>query len=161
MTADHWLFRLDAAAWLRAAAVELAAGDAHLGSRRTAVTHARRAAGMALNAALCAHADATGDADAAAARWGRSYVDHLRALADAADDADRLAPLPPRCAALARDLLAVPVVPPAGLVQLSRGPEAAARDALALARALVDAVALALDLAPASPGHDDPADDPR
>ena len=50
--ADHWLWRLDADAWLRAASTELAACEAHLDSRRTAVTHARRAAGMALNAVL-------------------------------------------------------------------------------------------------------------
>lgn len=127
---EHWLWRLDAAAWLRAAAAELTAGDANLAARRTAVTHARRAAGMALNAVLVTLATAD------ELRWGRSYIDHLRALADPRIPID---PLPPAARPLAAALLAIPVVGTATtLVQLGRSPHSAAQQALDLARALVD-----------------------
>jgi hypothetical protein len=50
------------------------------------VTYARRAAGMAWNAVLAATpADAR---DAALARFGRSYMDHVAALAGAPDVPD-------------------------------------------------------------------------
>jgi len=38
----HWLWRLDAAAWLDAAYVELERGRAKLDHRRALVAHARR-----------------------------------------------------------------------------------------------------------------------
>ena len=126
---EHWLWRLDGPAWLRAAEAELAAGASNLGSRRTAVTHARRAAGMALNAVLVV-STAPGDE----LRWGRSYLDHLRAVAEASDAA--LAPLPASVRPLAARLLAIAVVP-GPVVQLGRGPHGPAEQALALARALV------------------------
>jgi hypothetical protein len=71
----HWLHRLSAAEWLQAADTELAHCAEALGRRafRPGVTHARRAAGMALNALLVA---------AAHDRWGRSYMDHVVALVD-------------------------------------------------------------------------------
>lgn len=129
----HWLWRLDAPAWLRAAEVELEAGTHNLRSRRTAITHARRAAGMAVNAVLVALAPGPDDE----LRWGRSYVDHLRVLAGA--DAALRHPLPARVQASAAGLLTIPVMPPgAALVQLARGPDSAAQQALALARALVE-----------------------
>ena len=132
----HWLWRLDADAWLRAAEAELAAGHANLHGRRTAVTHARRAAGMAINAVLVALAVAPDDE----LRWGRSYLDHLRALASA--DPTGRHPLPDRVQALASGLMTIAVVPAAdGLVQLGRGPDSAAQQALDTARALVDACA--------------------
>ncbi len=134
---EHWLRRLDAEAWLRAAEAELAAGAAHLATRRTAVTHARRAAGMALNAVLVT-LDPREEL-----RWGRSYLDHLRALASA--EPDQLAPLPPDARALATDLLAISVVPTAvQLVQLARSPHSVAQRALELAAALRDRCAAAL-----------------
>jgi hypothetical protein len=76
----HWLHRLDAAEWLAAAATELAHCDEKLTHRafRTGVTHARRAAGMAWNAVLVEAPDE---------RYGRSYMEHVVALAQAADDA--------------------------------------------------------------------------
>ena len=129
--AGHWLWRLDADAWLRAARSELTAGEAHVDSRRTAVTHARRAAGMAINAVLVA----LGGEDEL--RWGRSYVDHLRALAGA--DEPRCRPLSVATGAAAARLLAIPVVAAgAALVQLGRGPHSAAALALLAAGEVLD-----------------------
>jgi hypothetical protein len=70
---QHWLHRLTAEQWLEAAANELrGAHEALLGKhQRTGVTHARRAAGMALNAILCLAPDEA---------YGRSYMEHLQAL---------------------------------------------------------------------------------
>lgn len=131
--AEHWLYRLDAAAWLRAAQHELDACAANIASRRAAVTHARRAAGMAVNAVLVGLADGE-------TRWGRSYLEHLQALARA--DAGTLAPLDAAVQAAAGRLLATaPVAPPTGLVALARGPHAAADEALAAALAVVEACA--------------------
>jgi hypothetical protein len=134
---EHWLRRLDAGAWLRAAEAELAEGHTHVAMRRTAVTHARRAAGMAINAVLVNLAP--GDE----LRWGRSYLDHLRALASA--EPDQLAPLPPETRDLANRLLAISVVPTAiQLVQLTRTPHGVALKALELAAALRDRCAATL-----------------
>ena len=128
--AGHWLWRLDADAWLRAARSELTAGEAHVDSRRTAVTHARRAAGMAINAVLVA----LGEDEL---RWGRSYVDHLRALAGADDP--RCRPLSVATGAAAARLLAITVVAAgAALVQLGRGPHSAAALALLAAGEVLD-----------------------
>jgi hypothetical protein len=115
----HWLHRLTAAEWLAAADTELEQAAAALARRaiRPGITHARRAAGMAWNAVLVASPDE---------RSGRSYMDHVRALA--ADDA---APEPVRAAA--RLLVDTPPVPPA-LVTLGR-PDLAPLDA---ARAIVE-----------------------
>ena len=81
----HWLHRLTAAEWLAAADNELALAEAALARRslRPGVTHARRAAGMAWNAVLAV-------APAADDRYGRSYMDHVHALADAADLPDEV-----------------------------------------------------------------------
>ncbi|MDC0719362.1 hypothetical protein [Nannocystis bainbridge] len=147
----HWLWRLDADAWMRSALTELEAGADHVAARRTALTHARRAAGMALNAVLVAWARAQGTADALAAaesRWGRSYVDHLRLLGDCRPEDQ--APLEPRAAEAARALMTIPVAVttgPAGseaLVQLHRGPNQAAQQGLDHARTVVHACAAAL-----------------
>src|SRR5207247_2618383 len=69
----HWLHRLDAEEWLRAAVNELTRAEAALlrKQHRPGVAGARRAAGMAWNAVLVAHEDSA---------YGRSYMDHLRAL---------------------------------------------------------------------------------
>jgi hypothetical protein len=144
----HWLWRLDADAWMRAAELELAAAAEHLGVRRTALAHARRAAGMALNAVLVAWARAQGTPEALAAaelRWGRSYVDHLRRLGDGAPD--ELDPLSPSTGEAARALMAIPVALAGGneaLVSLQRGPNQAARQGLEHARAIVQDCAAAL-----------------
>ncbi len=128
---DHWLWRLDAQAWLLAARAELDSAANNLRSRRTAITHARRGAGMALNAVLVALAVEP----EAELRWGRSYIDHLRAIASA--DEARRHPLPAHTGALAARLLTIAVVPTTALVQLGRGPDSAAHEALDLARSLL------------------------
>ena len=71
----HWLHRLDAAEWLAAAHTELEHCAEALGRRafRPGVTHARRAAGMACNAVLIAEEHPA---------WGRSYMEHVAALAE-------------------------------------------------------------------------------
>jgi hypothetical protein len=126
---EHWLWRLDARGWLRAADTERAAGLANLGARRTAITHARRAAGMAINAVLVV-LKVPPDEEL---RWGRSYLDHLRILAEST--VATRGPLPTRVQAIAAALLAIPVVP-GELVQLGHGPDSAAQQALELAREL-------------------------
>jgi len=135
---DHWLWRLDARAWLRAAEIELEAGAANLRSRRTAITHARRGAGMALNAVLVALAVLPDEE----LRWGRSYIDHLRAIAEA--DEARRGPLSAPASRSAARLLTITVVPTAALVQIGRGPDSAVQEALELARALHDECAAAV-----------------
>jgi HEPN domain-containing protein len=94
----HWLYRLDAAEWLAAAAADLAHGRAALQRRavRPAVTHARRAAGMAVNAVLWLEPHPA---------WGRSYMEHVAALVD-----ELGAPEPVRQAA--RRLRDTPARPP-------------------------------------------------
>ena len=71
---EHWLYRLTSDEWLRAAANELAHSRRAFSakSQREAVTHARRAGGMACNAILWLRADDS---------YGRSYMDHLAQLA--------------------------------------------------------------------------------
>ena len=135
---DHWLWRLDARAWLRAAEIELEAGAANLRSRRTAITHARRGAGMALNAVLVALAVPPHEE----LRWGRSYIDHLHAIAGADDP--RRQPMSAQARTIAARLLTIAVAPTAALVQIGRGPDSAPQEALKLARALHDECAEAV-----------------
>lgn len=143
---EHWLWRLDAPAWLRAAEAELDAGAANLAQRRTAVTHARRAAGMALNAVLAA---APPDADEL--RWGRSYIDHLRALADPARPID---PLPAAARPLAAALLQIPVLATATtLIPLGRTAHHPAQQSLDLARELLAHCAHAVTAPPPRPAN--------
>lgn len=80
---EHWLFRLSADEWHAAAETELRHARDALGRRafRPGVTHARRAAGMALNAVL-AHKAARSEQKGLEIRWGRSYMDHLVLAAD-------------------------------------------------------------------------------
>lgn len=145
MTAEaHWLWRLDRAAWAAAALVEWRAATENLARRRTAIAHARRAAGMALNGVLVAWAEREPERrDEIAARWGRSYVEHLQRIA-----AGDHGPLPPAAIELARAVLAAPMTAPA-LVALG------AR-AHADVRALVDATQALLELC-AAIGADGPA----
>jgi HEPN domain-containing protein len=108
-----WLTRLTAEEWLRASGNELALGYDRLrgNARREGLTYARRAAGMALNAVLRRNLDPA---------YGRSYMDHLKALRE-----DDRAPPEPRAAA--RRLLAAPMQ--ADLVHLGTGPTHLADDA--------------------------------
>jgi HEPN domain-containing protein len=106
----HWLHRLDPDEWLAAAEVELAHCREALERRavRPGVTHARRAAGMAVNAVLVLREDP---------RFGRSYMEHVVALctdegspAEVREGAARLrdtAPAPPELVKLGRPDLGV------------------------------------------------------
>lgn len=125
---SHWLYRLSPEDWLAAAAVELRHCEETLSRRaaRPGVTHARRAAGMALNAVLALREDP---------RYGRSYMEHVVFLSQ-----DEDAPQPARdAAALLRDTPAAP----APLITLGK-PDLrvldAARAVLAHARARVTAL---------------------
>jgi HEPN domain-containing protein len=99
----HWLHRLDEAEWLAAAEVELGHAAAALDRRavRPAVVHARRAAGMALNALLCREERPA---------WGRSYMEHVTALCEDATVSEEVR-------AAARQLRDTPAAPPS-LVKL-------------------------------------------
>ena len=96
----HWLHRLTSDEWLAAAETELRLGEEALGRRavRPAVTHARRAAGMGLNAILTLTEDA---------RFGRSYMDHVVALATLSD-----VDTPTEVRAAAQRLRDTPATPP-------------------------------------------------
>jgi HEPN domain-containing protein len=78
---DHWLYRLTEEEWLAAARNELESCRAALRARnrRAGVVGARRATGMALNALLVRGPIERYEA------FGRSYMDHLQALAQAAE----------------------------------------------------------------------------
>ncbi|MEZ4428856.1 MAG: hypothetical protein R3A51_14360 [Nannocystaceae bacterium] len=134
MSDEHWLWRLSAADWLQAAEQELASGRGRIDARRTAVTHARRAAGMALNGVLVASAGRL-ERDACETRWGRSYLEHLRALTDASVDV--CAPLPVAIGPLARELVQIAPTPRERVIPLSRAPHGPASRALELASEVV------------------------
>lgn len=72
---NDWLTRFTGEQWMKAATLELRECLQALRAkrRRHGLANARRGAGMALNAVLLSHPDPS---------WGRSYVDHLRALSD-------------------------------------------------------------------------------
>ena len=72
-----WLTRLSAEEWIRQGLSELQRAEARIAAhdRSAAVLGLRRAAGMALNGALSVRWRA----------WGRTYIDHLRAVADDPD----------------------------------------------------------------------------
>lgn len=97
----HWLHRLTAEEWLRAARNELGRAEQALAhkQRRPGVAGARRAAGMAWNAVLVGAEDAA---------YGRSYMDHLHALAR---DAGMAEPVRRAAEALLEAPLATNVVP--------------------------------------------------
>jgi hypothetical protein len=136
-SATHWLWRLDAPAWLAAAAAELEQADALRESRRAALTHARRSGGMALNAVLVAWGSAGSTVRPQVeveTIWGRSYMDHLRRVATA--DSEVLGPLPPEAATAAQGILKAPMEA-APLVQLGAAPGAKLRPVAAAARTLL------------------------
>jgi hypothetical protein len=95
---EHWLYRHTPREWLRAALGELEQARRAYAARngRAGLTGCRRAAGVALNGWLAS-------LDAPPESYGRSYMDHLAALAldesapEAARDAARVlrsTPLP-------------------------------------------------------------------
>lgn len=75
--APAWLTRLSAEEWIKLALTELQRAEARIAAhdRSAAVLGLRRAAGMALNGALSVRWRA----------WGRTYIDHVRAIADDAE----------------------------------------------------------------------------
>ena len=81
-----WLTRLPPEDWIRQGLTELSRAEARLlaHDRSGGVLGLRRAAGMALNGALAVRFR----------DWGRTYIDHLRAIAD-----DTEVPEPVRAAA--------------------------------------------------------------
>jgi hypothetical protein len=105
-----WLARLAPDAWIRQGLGELGRAEERLRShdRTAGVLGLRRAAGMALNGALSVRLRP----------WGRTYVDHLRALVDDSEvpEAVRLA---------AKLLNDVPVDHHPGVVRLTPPSESA------------------------------------
>jgi HEPN domain-containing protein len=71
--ATHWLRKYSPDEWVRLALAELRRAESSLKGhdRAAGLAGSRRAAGMALNGALLVEPNEG---------WGRSYVDHLRAL---------------------------------------------------------------------------------
>jgi HEPN domain-containing protein len=72
---SHWLLRHSPPEWISAGLNELERAEAAFEQHNPVAAHAhlKRAAGMALNAALIVEPNET---------WGRSYVDHLKAVAN-------------------------------------------------------------------------------
>ena len=70
----HWLRKLSPDEWIRAALGEIARAERARARRdeRAALVGTKRAAGMALNGALLVEPNAA---------WGRTYLEHLGALA--------------------------------------------------------------------------------
>lgn len=127
---DHWLFQLSPREWLRAGLGELARAEAAYGrkSERAGLAGARRAAGMALNGALIVSPDEA---------WGRSYTDHLHALARGHGSG-----VPPRVREAARLLVETPMPGQSRLVaiRLSKATEPAieaAKDVIAHAYTII------------------------
>lgn len=130
---SHWLNKLSPDEWLRAALGELRrAEDAYQRKNgRAGLAGARRAAGMALNGALIVEPNEA---------WGRSYMDHLLALArDKSDGA--AVPVPARVREACAILVETPL-PGGELVALRTSTSdervlEAARDIVAHAYAVV------------------------
>ena len=103
------------------------------------MTHARRAAGMALNGALVVMIGRGWTRERCEQAWGRSYIDHLRALAGTLDseDTELRGPFDAQLCERCRELLTIPVMPPPGLVRLARTKDEAASSALEVAAELV------------------------
>lgn len=110
----HWLFRLSPDEWLRAGMRELSIAKESLQrhAQRPALASARRAAGMGWNAVLALEENPD-------ARFGRSYADHLRALADgAALDTSDPTPIPAEVRAAAKRLMDDPAAGPQKVVTI-------------------------------------------
>ena len=139
--ADHWLFRLGAVEGLEAARRELEDARRRCGDRRAVLAHVRRAGGMACNAVLV-HAATAGALTRVHVEqvWGRSYVEHLGAVADGRSWSST-DPLPSRAMELAKVLIAVSGTGQGRLVPLGRGPHAEAEGWTAAAAELVTVLA--------------------
>ena len=101
----RWLTRLKPAQWVSAALTETERAYRALRGKhyRPGLTHARRAAGMAVNSMLVEDYDP---------RYGRSYVEHLQVLAEEPE-------VPAAVREAARALASAPIQQPA-LVTLGR-----------------------------------------
>lgn len=125
---SHWLFKLSPEEWIRAGTGELRRAEQAYAQKnvRAGLAGAKRGAGMALNAALIVMPN-----DA----WGRSYVEHVAAVA-------RDGTVPDRVREAAKILHEAHAPQAGGLVSLrtSSGEERileAARDVIAHAFAVV------------------------
>lgn len=150
----HWLYRLTSGEWLAAAENELRLCAEALARRalRPGITHARRAAGMAWNAVL-----ATASSDAPDARYGRSYMEHVVALAEGtAAEGDGV---PPDVRAAARVLRGAPTTPPA-LITIGK-PDVTALEAARVVLEHARARAASSARAPAAATDDDGGDVPE
>lgn len=80
---SDWLLKLSPDEWIRAAMGELRRAEAAYAQKnpRAGLAGAKRAAGMALNGALIVEPNEA---------WGRSYVDHLAAIARDARASERV-----------------------------------------------------------------------
>jgi hypothetical protein len=105
-----WLSRLPPEGWIQQALTELGRAEARLAAheRSAGVLGLRRAAGMALNGALAISWRS----------WGRTYVDHLRAIVD--DDS-----VPEAVREAAQVLNAVQIDQQPGVVRLTPPSESA------------------------------------
>jgi hypothetical protein len=123
----HWLRRFSPDEWIRVALGELTRAEKAwaAGQVRAGVVGVKRAAGMALNAALIVEPDDS---------WGRTYLEHVEALVIDAR-------VPEAVRAAARGVL--DATPPSGEIVRLRTPRAhapvieAARDVIAHAWAVV------------------------
>jgi HEPN domain-containing protein len=128
---SHWLFRLAPDEWIRAGLADLERAQKAYAQRnaRAGLAGARRAAGMALNGALIVEPNEA---------WGRSYVDHLKALG-------RDSSVPERVREACKELTETPLPGQGSLVPLRTSRTAstdervleAARDVIAHAYAIV------------------------
>ena len=110
----HWLHRLTADEWLRAGMKELSAARASISQhqQRPALASLRRAAGMGWNAVLALETEPD-------AGFGRSYADHLRALAEGVSVAtDEAHPIPVAVREAARRLMDDPASRRTEVVQI-------------------------------------------
>lgn len=101
---SHWLHRLQADEWLRAGIRELGLAKEAFArhAARPGLASARRAAGMGWNAVLALEPEPD-------AKFGRSYADHLRALAEGARlESSDSTPIPDEVREAARRLMADP-----------------------------------------------------
>ena len=126
--ASHWLFKLSPDEWIRAALSDLRRAEEAYQAKnvRGGLAGAKRAAGMALNGALIVEPNAL---------WGRTYVEHIGAVAVDLG-------VPERVRAACRELIETTMPGPAALVTLrvtssERRVLEAARDVIAHAYAVV------------------------
>lgn len=124
----HWLFKLSPDEWIRAGLADVRrAEEAYRANNpRGGLAGAKRAAGMALNGALIVEPNEL---------WGRTYVEHLTALA-------RDTNVPARVSAACHELLETAMPGPAKLVTLRTSSAEqrvleAARDVIAHAYSVV------------------------